>query len=94
MPPPAPDRRRWDVPQAKSLAETPDVVLNSRVRARLISKLASGATDIWPETSKGVVTLTGTVPNAKLRAQAEQVARNERGVRTVRNKLAVKASAS
>jgi hypothetical protein len=90
LPPPAPNRRQWDVPQAKSLAETPDVVLNSRVRAKLISKLASGASDIWPETSKGVVTLTGSVPTPQLRARAEQVARSTRGIRTVKNRLAIK----
>jgi hypothetical protein len=93
MPTPAStSRRSWDVPQAKSLAETPDVVLNSRVRAALISALSTASQDIFPETKKGVVTLTGTVPSTRQRATAEQVARKTRGVRAVKNQLRVKAA--
>lgn len=93
-PPQSPSSRRsWDVPQAKSLAETPDVVLNSRVRAALISALSTAGQDIFPETKKGIVTLTGTVPSAQQRALAAQVAQKTRGVRGVKNQLQVKPGA-
>ena len=91
--PPAPPARhnQFDVPQAKSLADTPDVVLNSRVRASLLSALtASQEQDIEPKTVKGVVTLTGSVKSRELRARAEQVARQVHGVRAVKNQLTVK----
>jgi BON domain-containing protein len=91
--PPAPPARhnQFDVPQAKSLADTPDVVLNSRVRASLLSALtASQEQDIEPQTVKGVVTLTGSVKSRELRARAEQVARQVHGVRAVKNQLTVK----
>jgi hyperosmotically inducible protein len=81
------------VPQAKSLADTPDVVLNSRVRAALLSALSTGGQDITAETTKGVVTLTGTVPTSQDRARAEQAAKRMRGVRGVKNRLTVKSSA-
>jgi hypothetical protein len=88
---PARAHNQFEVPQANSLAETPDVVLNSRVRASLISALSGGAgQDITSDTSKGVVTLTGTVKTKQLRARAEQVARNVHGVRAVKNRLVVK----
>ena len=99
MPPmPAPSsattHRQYDVPQAKTLSQTPDVILNSRVRAALISSLSGiGAQDINPETAKGVVTLTGSVRTAQQRAQAEQVARKVHGIKAVKNKLAVKRGA-
>jgi hyperosmotically inducible protein len=81
------------VPQAKSLADTPDVVLNSRVRAALLSALSKGGQDITAETTKGVVTLTGTVATPQDRARAEQAAKKMRGVRAVKNKLTVKSGA-
>jgi hypothetical protein len=75
-PPATASHSHYDVPQAKSLAETPDVVLNSRVRASLMSALtAAKEEDISPETVKGVVTLTGSVKTQALRTRAEQVAR-------------------
>jgi hyperosmotically inducible periplasmic protein len=86
-------RRAFDVPQAKTLAETPDVVLNSRVRAALIASLSTASQEIIPETKKGVVTLTGTVTSAQQRTTAEQVARKTRGVRGVKNQLRVKPGA-
>jgi BON domain-containing protein len=81
------------VPQAKSLADTPDVVLNSRVRASLLSALSTGGQDITAETTKGVVTLTGTVATPQDRARAEQAAKKMRGVRGVKNRLTVKSGA-
>jgi hyperosmotically inducible protein len=83
-------RRNFDVPQAGSLAETPDVVLNSRVRAALISALSTASQEIIAETKKSVVTLTGTVPSAQQRKLAAQVAQKTRGVRAVKNQLKVK----
>jgi hyperosmotically inducible protein len=90
-PPATSSHSHYDVPQAKSLAETPDVVLNSRVRASLMSALsAAREEDITPQTVKGVVTLTGSVKTKALRTRAEQVARTVHGVRAVKNQLAVK----
>jgi osmotically-inducible protein OsmY len=88
---PTPVHSHFDVPQAKTLADTPDVVLNSKVRASLISVLPGAAgQDIMSDTSKGVVTLTGSVKTPQLRARAEQVAKKVHGVRAVKNHLAVK----
>jgi hyperosmotically inducible periplasmic protein len=90
-PMPPPRRSQFEVPQPKSVAETPDVVLNSRVRASLLSALtASQVQDIEPKTVKGVVTLTGSVKSREMRARAEQVARQVHGVRAVKNQLIVK----
>jgi len=89
--PPTPRHNQFEVPQAKSLADTPDVVLNSRVRAALMSALTAANTqDIEPQTVKGVVTLTGSVKSKALRARAEQVAHTMHGVRGVKNELVVK----
>jgi osmotically-inducible protein OsmY len=90
-PPPTRRHNQFDIPQAKSLAQTPEVVLNSRVRAALMSALtAANEQDIEPQTANGVVTLTGSVKSKELRARAEQVARQVRGVRAVKNALTVK----
>jgi BON domain-containing protein len=90
-PPPSTRHTGLEVPQAKSLAATPDMVLNSRVRASLMSALTARSTqDIEPQTVNGVVTLTGTVKTPALRARAEQVARGVHGVRAVTNHLMVK----
>ena len=93
-PPPAPPsttrHTSLDVPQAKNLATTPDMILGSRVRASLMSALeARNTQDVEPETVNGVVTLTGTVKTQALRARAEQVARSVHGVRAVKNQLTV-----
>jgi hypothetical protein len=85
-----PAHSSFEVPQAKSLADTPDVVLNSRVRAALISGLPGASQDITADTSKGVVTLSGSVKTKQLRARAEQTAQKIHGVRTVKNHLVVK----
>ena len=88
---PTPVHSRFEVPQAKNLADTPNVVLNSKVRASLISALPGAAgQDIMSDTSKGVVTLTGTVKTKQLRARAEQVAQKVHGVRAVKNRLVIK----
>jgi hyperosmotically inducible periplasmic protein len=90
-PTPPPSHSHFDIPQANSLAQTPDVVLNSRVRASLMSALtAANEQDIEPQTANGVVTLTGSVKSKALRARAEQVARKVHGVRAVKNALLVK----
>ncbi len=78
-----------DVPQAKTLADTPDVVLNSKVRAALISDRGTTGHDIVAETVRGVVTLTGAVADPRQRARAEQVARKIHGVKAVKNQLKV-----
>ena len=83
-------KKNPDVPQAKTLSETPDVVLNSRVRASLIAARIPKAQDILAETAKGVVTLSGSVPSAALRAKAERTAKKIRGVKGVKNQIKVK----
>ena len=90
-PPPSPKPNPFEVPQPKNLAATPDMVLNSRVRASLMAALsARNEEDILPTTTKGVVTLTGSVKSRELRARAEQVARRVHGVHAVKNQLVVK----
>jgi osmotically-inducible protein OsmY len=91
--PPVPPsgHNRYEVPQPKSVADTPDMVLNSRIRASLMSALsAAREADITSHTVKGVVTLTGSVKTKGLRSRAEQVAGGVHGVRAVRNQLVVK----
>ena len=92
-PMPVSSKNNYEVPQAQTLSDTPDVVLNSRVRATLLSALSSGGQEILAKTTKGVVTLTGSVATAPLRTRAEQAARKVSGVRGVKNQITVKPAA-
>jgi hyperosmotically inducible periplasmic protein len=90
---PVSSKNTYQVPQARTLSETPDVVLNSRVRASLLAALSTNGQDILAKTTKGVVTLSGSVASAPLRARAEQAAKKVRGVRAVKNQITVKSAA-
>jgi hypothetical protein len=89
-PTPVTSQRSFEVPQAGSLAETSDVVLNSKVRAALLAALAKDGQNLLAATKKGVVTLSGSVATPQLRAKAEQTVKKVRGVQSVVNRVAVK----
>jgi hyperosmotically inducible protein len=91
-PTPVSSKNSFEVPQARTLSDTPDVVLNSRVRASLLAALSTSGQEILTKTTKGVVTLSGSVPTKSLRARAEQAARKVTGVRGVKNQIKVKSS--
>ena len=65
-----------------------DITINATVRARLIwSKYSYISTNV--ETNNGRVTLTGSVTSAAAKANAERLASNTRGVRSVSNQIRI-----
>jgi osmotically-inducible protein OsmY len=67
-----------------------DALLETRVKARLLTDLGKVAFDIEVDSSGGVVTLAGTVPDAERRRLAAGIARSTSGVKEVRDQLTVK----
>jgi len=66
-----------------------DVALNIKVQDALKSNFTLKAMPILVQTTEGVVTLTGSTDTPISRNQAEQVAMNVVGVKSVENKLIV-----
>ena len=66
-----------------------DVAINIKVQDALKSKFSLKSLPILVQTTEGVVTLTGSADTPANREQAEQVAMNVAGVKSVQNKLAV-----
>jgi hypothetical protein len=66
-----------------------DAALTTKIKSKigLDDTVASG--DVHVSTSNGVVTLTGTVPDARQRQRAVQLARETKGVKSVADKLQV-----
>jgi osmotically-inducible protein OsmY len=64
----------------KAESEVKDALLEAHVKARLIDELGRAAFDIEVEATDGVVSLSGTVPDATRRDLARDVARRTRGV--------------
>ena len=81
--------------QMVGLAKDPppmtDDTITDQVRLKLTSDpvVKGGALDVKVE--KGVVTLSGAVEQAKQRDKAEKVARKVKGVKSVVNKIEIKA---
>jgi hyperosmotically inducible periplasmic protein len=67
-----------------------DAALTADVKARLIAEPGIRALAINVDTYNAVVTLKGDVKAAAQRATAERLARKVKGVKSVRNELAVK----
>lgn len=66
-----------------------DVAINIKVQDALKSKFSLKSLPILVQTTEGVVTLSGSADTPANREQAEQVAMNVAGVKSVQNKLAV-----
>jgi hyperosmotically inducible periplasmic protein len=70
-----------------------DGAITASVKAKLAAEKISTVTRIDVDTNQGVVALNGTVQSAEMRARAEQLARDVKGVRDVINNLRVQAAA-
>jgi len=76
-------------PKRKALDEKDDVVTKA-VRDRLDADEQLKGASIRVRADNGMVTLMGTVPNAKAKDRALEMARKIQGVRAVRNELQLK----
>ena len=70
-----------------------DAGITTKVKAKLAAEQIGTVTRIDVDTNQGVVALNGTVKSAEMRARAEQIARDVKGVRDVINNLRVQAAA-
>ena len=68
---------------------TKDAALTAAVKTKFLADTKVSGLKIDVDTSKGVVTLSGTVPTAAERTQAVAIARETDGVKSVVNKLKV-----
>jgi hyperosmotically inducible periplasmic protein len=66
-----------------------DVMIRSKVKAKLIANSAIKAGDIDVGSSQGVVTLIGRVRSETIKSDAERIARGTKGVKDVKNELLV-----
>ena len=66
-----------------------DVLISSKVKAKLIANSEIKAGDIDVSSSQGVVTLIGRVSSRTIKSDAERIARGTRGVKDVHNELVV-----
>jgi len=64
-----------------------DTTINTAVKNRLAAEPTTSAAKIDVDTSNGVVTLSGKVPTAAERSEAERITRNTQGVRQVVNNI-------
>jgi len=79
-----------------ALSKAGDVAVDSAITVKIKTALLADpdikSLKIDVDTQDGVVTLSGTVPSATNAARAAQVAKGVDGVKSVQNRLAVKAS--
>ena len=66
-----------------------DVMISSKVKSQLIANSGIESGDIDVSSSQGVVTLIGRVGTSAIRADAERIARDTKGVTDVTNELVV-----
>jgi len=66
-----------------------DTTINTAVKNKLAADPTTSAAKIDVDTSNGVVTLSGKVPTAAEKSEAERIARNTQGVRQVVNNVSV-----
>jgi osmotically-inducible protein OsmY len=80
------------VSQAMRTAEAAvqNALVEAHVKARLIAELGEVAFSIEVEAESGVVSLSGTVPDAARRDLAQKIARGTRGVRELHDLLRVR----
>lgn len=67
-----------------------DVAITSEVKAKLLAEKDMPSTSIHVETANGVVQLSGSVKNSDQLMRAERVAKEVKGVVTVKNDLSLK----
>src|SRR5690349_2877363 len=67
-----------------------DSVITAKVKSAFVEDKEVSALKFGVETTKGVVQLSGFVSDAHVSWKAAQLARNVKGVKSVRNDLAVK----
>jgi hyperosmotically inducible protein len=67
-----------------------DATIHTSVKSKLTVDRFSNITNIDVNVTNGVVTLAGEVPNAQVKAEAENEARSVKGVKKVVNNLQVK----
>ena len=67
-----------------------DTAITTSVKARYVESRAVDATSIRVETMHGVVLLSGFAKSSTEKSTAESIARQLKGVRSVKNELAVK----
>src|SRR5262245_45885226 len=66
-----------------------DATVNTSVKNKLAADVTTSAAKINVDTSNGVVTLSGAVPTAAEKSEAERIARNTQGVTQVVNNITV-----
>jgi hyperosmotically inducible protein len=66
-----------------------DSAITTDIKTKLLAEKDVSGTDISVETTKGVVTLTGTVKSAAERNKAVKIAKGTHGVKRVVSKLTV-----
>ena len=67
-----------------------DSILTTKIKAAMLANAGVKAADVSVETNSGEVTLSGAVSNQPEIEQAQQIATNVVGVKTVVNKLTLK----
>jgi hyperosmotically inducible protein len=66
-----------------------DVMISSKIKAKLIANSEIRAGDIDVSSSQAVVTLIGRVSSETIKSEAERIARTTKGVKDVTNELTV-----
>ncbi len=67
-----------------------DAAITTAVKARLLDSPAVAGTSISVETLNGTVMLSGFAKNASEKASAERIAKEAKGVKAVKNEVAVR----
>ncbi|MCZ8252338.1 MAG: BON domain-containing protein [Hylemonella sp.] len=67
-----------------------DTAITSSIKARFVDNKQVDASSISVETLNGTVMLSGFAKNATERSTAESIARNVKGVKSVRNEIVVR----
>ncbi len=80
-----------DRPATRAGAVIDDSMITTSVKTAVLAEPGLSALKIEVDTKDGVVTLSGTVASSDLKTRATQIAKNTSGVRSVVDKLEVKA---
>lgn len=67
-----------------------DTAITTSVKARFVDNKSVDASSIRVETLNGTVMLSGFAKNSTEKSTAESIARNVKGVKSVRNEIAVR----
>ena len=67
-----------------------DAAITTQVKTRFVESKAVAASSITVETLQGVVQLSGFAKNASEKASAEAIAKEVKGVKSVKNNIIVK----